>query len=472
MDSYLPALIESPLYFPDGQIQDEVYVWGSFRMSRMHAAGVVCSDCHEPHGLSLRAEGNGVCGQCHAPAVFDSASHHRHEAGNPGSACVDCHMPARTYMVVDPRRDHGFRVPRPDLADSLDVPDACRSCHADRPAGWTAARVREWLGRDAAGSQRFAETLHAADTWAPDAPGALRALAADEGQPAIARASALARLSRWPGRATEAAARDGLAHADALLRLGAVRAVASAPGDGGRRLLSGALGDPVKAVRLEAAVALSRAGLAALDPALRSRLAPVLEEYVALQEAFLDRPEARTNLGNLYAAAGEPAVAERRYREALSLQRDFEAAWVNLADLYRAQGRQSEAREVLERAAAIVPASAAVQHSLGLAAVRAGERGLALERLERAVELDPANGRYAWVYAVALDDAGRGGEAVATLEEALARRPADPQLLEGMVSLLMKAGRHGDALVHARRLATLRPDDAQLAALLRELSRD
>ena len=49
--------------------------------------------------------------------------------------CVDCHMPSRDYMVIDGRRDHSFRVPRPDLAEVLGVTDACDACHEDLRAG-------------------------------------------------------------------------------------------------------------------------------------------------------------------------------------------------------------------------------------------------------------------------------------------------------------------------------------------------
>jgi hypothetical protein len=52
LDAYLPALLESGLYHADGQIDGEVFEYGSFVQSRMYHAGVTCSDCHEPHGLA------------------------------------------------------------------------------------------------------------------------------------------------------------------------------------------------------------------------------------------------------------------------------------------------------------------------------------------------------------------------------------------------------------------------------------
>jgi predicted CXXCH cytochrome family protein len=113
LDAYLPALLEPGLYHADGQIDGEVYEYGSFLQSRMHAAGVTCSNCHHPHSAKLRAEGNALCAQCHLPARFEAREHHHHEPGGAGAQCVNCHMPTKNYMVVDARRDHSIRVPRP-----------------------------------------------------------------------------------------------------------------------------------------------------------------------------------------------------------------------------------------------------------------------------------------------------------------------------------------------------------------------
>ena len=80
----------------------------------------------------------------HLPARFDAREHHHHELGSAGAQCVNCHMPTKTYMVVDARRDHSIRVPRPDLSISLGTPNACNQCHADRPAPWAAETVAGW----------------------------------------------------------------------------------------------------------------------------------------------------------------------------------------------------------------------------------------------------------------------------------------------------------------------------------------
>src|SRR5205085_1872385 len=118
----------------------------SFLQSKMSQRGVTCADCHDSHTLALRADGNALCATCHRPSVFDTPAHHHHSVGSSGSKCVECHMPARTYMGVDARRDHAIRVPRPDVAASIGAPDACTTCHAGKTADWAAQAMNGFYG--------------------------------------------------------------------------------------------------------------------------------------------------------------------------------------------------------------------------------------------------------------------------------------------------------------------------------------
>ena len=108
-DTHMVALLDEHLYFADGRIKDEVYVYGSFVQSKMYAAGVTCSDCHDPHSGELHTgpDPNDICATCHLPTKYAVSGH----AGSTSSDCVACHMQATTYMGVDPRRDHSFRLP-------------------------------------------------------------------------------------------------------------------------------------------------------------------------------------------------------------------------------------------------------------------------------------------------------------------------------------------------------------------------
>jgi hypothetical protein len=84
-DGFRTQLVEPGLFFPDGQQRDEVFNHGAFLGSRMHARGVTCSDCHDPHTQKLRAPGNAVCSQCHLPTKYEAAAHHHHEPGTKGA---------------------------------------------------------------------------------------------------------------------------------------------------------------------------------------------------------------------------------------------------------------------------------------------------------------------------------------------------------------------------------------------------
>src|SRR5262249_43171447 len=117
------------VYWPDGQIRAvvESYNYVPFKQSKMFASGVTCSDCHDPHNGKLKFAGENVCLQCHSSESYSatSHSHHKQAANSPAPTCISCHMPARTYMVIDPRHDHSFRIPRPDLSVRLGTPNAC-----------------------------------------------------------------------------------------------------------------------------------------------------------------------------------------------------------------------------------------------------------------------------------------------------------------------------------------------------------
>src|SRR5690606_33820007 len=76
LDRFVPARLDEGLYHADGQILDEVFVYGSFVQSAMYRAGVVCNDCHDPHSTRVVADGHALCTGCHAAEVFDAPSHH------------------------------------------------------------------------------------------------------------------------------------------------------------------------------------------------------------------------------------------------------------------------------------------------------------------------------------------------------------------------------------------------------------
>jgi predicted CXXCH cytochrome family protein len=468
LDTHEPALLEEELYYPDGQIFDEVYVYGSFLQSRMYRSGVTCTDCHDPHALTLRADGNAVCAPCHLPAMYEGSRHHFHPRGSTGSRCVECHMPSRTYMVVDPRRDHSFPVPRPDLSMRLGTPNACTNCHTDRADAWAASAVGDWYGPSRGGTH-FGETLAAGRTGVPAADTALARLAADSAQSDIVRATAVSLLAGYPSRAAVEAIGRSLHDSAPLVRLAGARALGSFfPVE---RLGAGfhLLGDSVLVVRIAAARSLAAVPSEVWSPTTRAVFDSAAAEYVVAQQANADRPEAHLNLGVFSADLGRFADAEASYRTALRLDSAFVQAAVNLADLYRAQGRDDRGARVLREALAVAPGQPALQHAWGLLLVRQDRLDEALVALERAVELAPDDARFAYVYAIALESSGDAERAVTVLEQTLERRPYNRSVLMALVTMQRDRGQVNAALSYARQMVELWPADTEARELLTQL---
>jgi predicted CXXCH cytochrome family protein len=479
MDTHLPALLSERLYHADGQILDEVYEYGSFLQSRMHAKGVRCSDCHEPHSTKLRASGNALCVTCHNATAssagahidasgikrmdYDSSAHHFHKSGQPGSLCVDCHAPARTYMVVDPRRDHSFRIPRPDLSVAIGTPNACNQCHNKHSPKWAADAVAKRYGPNRRQEPHYGVALDAGRHAKPGAVSGLIRLVEDASQPAIVRATALDLLTRYPGRSTLAALQTGLRDPDPLVRRAAVAGQELLPPAERVAALSPMLNDPVRSVRMEAARLLAPA-VASLDGKSRKGFDQALVEFEAAQTENADRPEAPANLGNLYMSRGEADRAEAAYRKAIALDPSFVPAYANLADLFRAVGRDADAERSLRDGLRMVPNAAALREALGLTLVRQGKRREALAEFAAAVKAAPDDPRHAYVYAVALHDAGRTAEAVRLLESA-AQRAGDRDVLLALAVFKREAGDPASAARYLARLAEINPDDPVLAGL-------
>lgn len=469
-DDYRVSLLEDDLYYPDGQIKDEVYEYGSFIQSRMYHAGVTCSDCHEPHSGKLRATGSGVCLQCHAAKKYDSARHHFHNPGSSGSRCVECHMPARTYMGVDSRRDHSIRIPRPELSIELGVPNACNGCHRDRSVAWAAGLVKQWYGHEPIGFQRFAETLYAGSVGAPGAQGLLAELVADRQEPAIARASALELMTVRPESVTAVSIGDTVRDASPLVRRAAGRTLSGAALQTSPVTVTPLLDDQVRAVRIEAAQALAGARADELPDGASAALEKAIVEYIAAQELNGDRPEAHSNLALLFAKEKRFSEARTELNSALSLDPSFTPAVVDLADLDQTLGREVEGERILRAAIARSPNDASLQHALGLSLVRQGRRQEALNYLAAAARLDPSDARFVYVYAVALNDAGQTGQALATLEADLKEHPYDRDVLAALTDFYRTAGDLRKATIYAKRLAALEPKDAQVQQQLMQMN--
>ena len=468
-ENYRVALLSEDLYHADGQIKDEVYVYGSFLQSKMYRAGVTCSDCHNPHSLKLRSEGNSLCTRCHQPETFDTPAHHFHATGSTGSQCVNCHAPETTYMVVDPRRDHSFRIPRPDLSVKLGVPNACSNCHDDKAARWAADRITEWYGPVRKQSPHFGEALSAGRNAEPGAQQQLIGIATDDAQADIVRATALDTFGQNLNRESFPAVEQGLRAESALVRLAAVGALDRLSPRDRIRFVFPLLEDPVGSVRLEATRSLAAVPLEALAQEPRRTLANAFSAYERAHRAIADRPESLMTLANFYRDRGDIEKSERTYREAIARHPSFGPAYVNLADLYRSLENDEQAEEVLRDALEISPAEADILHSYGLLLIRHQRYPEAAKLLGRAAQLRPDNARYSYVYALALQKVGDTDNALLNLKNAHGRHPNDRDILAALATMNRDQGDLESAVQYATALVKLSPTDAGARQLLESL---
>jgi len=436
----MPALLDENLYFADGQILDEVYVYGSFLQSKMYQAGVTCSDCHNPHSAELIAgvNPNEVCSQCHMRTKFAVAEHAAHVPAQAG--CVDCHMTSRTYMVVDDRRDHSFRVPRPDLTASVGAPNACNNCHAEHDDAWATAAISGWRDSDALPPKPHFATALAASR---------RGFANAEEYPGIARATAVSQLSQPFSSREYRALETELGNPDALIRIAALRQLRSLPSELRMRF----------------------AGLSDLFPIEEARAWSLAE--AELRDAYgslANRPEALAALATFELDEQNIAEAVALYEQALRIEPRVVTARANLADILRRLGEEGRAEDTLREGLVLDPTNAALRHALGLSLVRSGESGAALVELRQAAEFAPDNPRYVYVLAVALNSLGQQPEALQVLRDAHDRFDGNFDIAMVLATLLRDSGDQDGALEIAYTLARRHPEDQNVVALLRSLN--
>ncbi len=365
-DAYNISVLRPGLYHADGQILDEVYVYGSFLQSKMYANGVGCGNCHDAHSAALVADGNAICTQCHSAsgnsdfpslrlAEYDAKTHHFHEPQTEGAQCKNCHMTERNYMGIDGRRDHSFRVPRPDLNSVTGAPDACTDCHEDRDPEWAANVLSTRYPDSAHRGQNFGEVL-ALGRRAPDlATADLLALAEDSSQPDIVRATALYLLQSASNEAIAARAAKFLADESALVRTNAIPVQRGANLQDRVIRIAALLSDVAGSVRIAAARELVGITEIALPADVEIAKRKATSEWQASISAKLDFPETQLVLGGLALTLRNTPAATRAFREVVRLDPQRSEAWIMLVRITAATEGSSAASRVLDEALNVLP---------------------------------------------------------------------------------------------------------------------
>lgn len=481
LDDFMPSLLTENLYHPDGQILDEVFVYGSFLQSKMYAKGVGCIDCHNPHSGKVKLTGNALCLQCHQdsppkkrfPSLqakqYDLPEHHFHKQGSDGAQCVNCHMPATTYMEVDPRRDHSFKIPNPTLSLKINTPNACNSCHEDKSIQWAKDVMTEWYGDKQLTGQSYGELIYATRNGEEEALPGIVNLIKNPDTPAIKTATLIVELVKYfPEPEAINATVESLKHPDPLVRATAVGNLDQIPAQYRLPLVTPLIDDPIRAVRIGAgrvAVAIPTDQLTDKKAAFESSI----KEYKALQNSLADTAEAHLNLGVFYTDQKQFKLAEDEFKQAIVTNVYFLPAYINLANLYNRLGRNDEAEIEFRKAIQITPDNGEIYYSLGLLLAEQNKYSDAVVELAKATRLLPERIRVAYNYALSLQYIGQYAAAEAVLKQTHAKAPYNSEIVYALTVLYGQQKKWSLALEYAELLVELSPDEKEPARLLQQI---
>lgn len=464
LDAFQPMLLDAGLYHDDGQILDEVYEFGSFTQSKMYHKGVRCSDCHDPHSLKLKYEGNRLCAQCHEPGKYDGAGHNHHPGAAPGSPetqCVTCHMPHTTYMEIDERRDHSIRVPRPDLTVKYGTPNVCNRCHSKphESAQWAADRIVEWYGPKRPDDPHYAEAFALARRGEPAGFALLEEAIERPENSEIVRATAVELLQHYPTAESAKLRRDALSDPSALVRASAVRSFAvdaASKDELVTKLLKDIgpkLDDRSRAVRMAAANRIV-ADVASLEGSqFRSAFDEAIEEYRDGHMINLDRAPSNQSLGALAMSLGEPEAAVTSMRDAIRVEP------------YLSRVR-SQLAQYLESLAAD-PAQAAIAAKMGATPEEINKlREEELELLKRDEKLLPTDASVRYMRGFLLVKLGKLDEAREAFIKACKLAPNEYTYWEWLASICVDQKRWEQAALAIQRMSQLQPQDETWKRLL------
>ncbi|PID70946.1 MAG: hypothetical protein CR985_02350 [Flavobacteriales bacterium] len=462
-DHYFPQLIEAPLYHADGQILDEVYVYTSFLQSKMYKHGVSCKDCHNSHSTKLKFTGNNLCTRCHTPDVYDVTKHTKHPKHTKDSECINCHMTGNTYMGIDYRRDHSFRIPRPDQSIKYGTPNACTQCHIAWTNEYAWKAYQELYGKP--DGIHFSDYLAPAIAGEPNADKNLMLLAQDTVFPDIARASAVSALQQYP---LQEKIKDFLAFLDdeSPLVKGAALDVLSeiATTDFTPYILT-KLKDSTRSVRVKAFYALAPIPKNSIPDDFLPAYQKVSKEFDNYLKTNADFSGGQARKGIFYQKKGDLNQAKSAYEKALAIDNRNNMARTNLAQVYYQLRDYKKAEFVFKQIIEQEPDFGLTYYSLALLYAELNRLDEAIEQLLKARKLMPDNIRVVYNLSLLYDKTDQIKKAEDILENTLIKFPNNPDLLYALAFHYYQQKNKDKATVTIERLINLYPNNSNFVNL-------
>ena len=459
LDHYFPQLIEEPIYYPDGQILDEDYVYGSFVQSKMYRNNIACNNCHNSHSLKLRFEGNALCAQCHVPERYDTPKHHFHKENTEGALCVNCHMPGRYYMGNDFRRDHSFRVPRPDLSLKYGTPNACVGCHKDKNNDWAWKEFKNLYGT--VDSTHFSDKLVPGIVGEPRGDIGLLELINDEKQSGFVRASAVKALSHYNSEGLMDTFLALLDDESPLVRGTTLDVLSQINAPDYNNYFLPLLNDKKRTVRIKAFYALGGLSEAQVPEKYKMSYQRVKKEFFDYLDVNSDFPGGQVKQANYYLKQGNLEKAIEGYEKALQIDNINNQARLNLANLYYSNQDYQKAEEAYKTVISQEPKYGPAYYSLGLLYAELGQTNKAIEQMQKAKAIMPENIRVYYNLGLLYDKSQEGPKAEKTLIDGLKIDANNESLLYALAFHYYNAKDTEKAKTILLKLIQLYPDNNQ-----------
>jgi len=466
LDHYFPQIIKEDLYHADGQILDEVYVYGSFIQSKMYQNNITCTDCHNAHSLKLKFDGNKLCAQCHAPTKYDTPKHHFHKVNTKASKCINCHMTGKYYMGNDFRRDHSFRVPRPDLSMKYGSPNACTGCHKDKNNEWAAVEFKKLFGE--VDSIHFSEKLAPGIAREPNAHIGLAALMNDKNQPAIARASAVKAISNYT---TENLIDQYIAllnDESPIVRGVTVDVMSQVNNIEYASYFLPLLEDAKRSVRIKAFYGLG--GLTQIPEKYTDSYEKVKKEFFDYLNTNADFVGGRIKKASYYIKRGDLQKAIAGYESALEIDNINNQVRLDLANLYYRNNNFVKAEKTFKTVIQQEPAFGPVYYSLGLLYAELNRIDDAILQMQEAMKRMPENMRIYYNLSLMYGKNQDGKNAEKTLIKGLEIDTTNESLLYALAYHYSNTNQQEKAKRVLVKLVGLYPNNNQYASFLQQLS--
>jgi predicted CXXCH cytochrome family protein len=391
-NQYMVQNITSNFYHGDGQIDEEDYVYGSFKQSKMYDEGVTCTDCHNPHSLKLKYEGNQLCTQCHVSSQYDAKQHHFHESNTASSLCINCHMTGKNYMGNDFRRDHSFRIPRPDQSVEYGTPNACTGCHQDKSDQWAAKAIIAWYGTERA--DHFSDALLVSNktNMSHSERAMLDDFINDLQYPNIARATVIENLN-YNTQESFNSLFVALQDSSAAVRYNALMKFRGLPADMRKATAVKFMNDSLRLVRIGAAQIVLDMDITEFEAKDRPMVDTSMGELETMLFSNADFSTGRMQLGDYYMQRNDIPNAIKHYEIAIKKDSLLTIVYSNLATAYSINKELNKAELTLNTWIKLEPEQGRPHYLKALLYFEMVKNDAAVAQLKIAIKKDPRDTR-------------------------------------------------------------------------------